>query len=58
MNYEILTKNKELLLSMQERLKRWLRLICNNVLHFSEEKTELKERHLSFDGFERLIRSS
>jgi hypothetical protein len=56
MNLEILKKNKEILENTQSRLKRWLKIVFDNVIFFSDEKQRLNEQYLSFDNYERKIR--
>ena len=56
MNLEILKKNKEILENTQSRLKRWFKIVFDNVIFFSDEKQRLNDQYLSFDNYERKIR--
>jgi hypothetical protein len=55
MSLEILKKNKEILENTQSRLKRWLKIIFDNVIFFSNEKQRLNDQFMSFDNYERKI---
>jgi hypothetical protein len=51
-----LRKIRKFLENTQSRLKRWLKIVFDNVIFFSDEKQRLNEKYLSFDNYERKIR--